>query len=1189
MRLNSVEIQGFKTFPDKTSLKFEEDLVAVVGPNGSGKSNVSDAIRWVLGEQSTRNLRCSKMEDVIFKGSTSRKALGYAEVSMNIDNSDKTLNFDSDTIKITRRYYRSGESEYLINKATVRLKDINELFMDTGLGRDGYSIIGQGKIDAIVAARSEERREIFEEASGISRFRYRKEESERRLAKTEENLVRLRDISSELEQRLEPLRIQSEKATKFIAFDKEKTGLEIGIWVNTLDSSSKILREQTENVDTTLAQYNKIEEELENLNNENGQIFSKNAFLNSQIELERKNSADIDEEVLRAEGEISVIENDISHNKQNLVRIENEIKETGTTNSSINEKIEMNKLALDEKEKEVNSLNEKYVSVSNELENLRKNTDGLDREISEISINKAKLSTQSAENRIKLSSFTSSIAEIESSSNSLDEKISQNTQNINNLEKEVADLKDTFTQMTERATTLDNSLSGFTLKLNKQEEKAQIQRAEIDKLNLDANEQIRKAKLLEDLERNLEGFTYSVKTIIKEADKGILKGIDGTVSKLIKTSQEHSVAIEIALGAAVQNIIVETDKDAKNAIAMLKKTSGGRATFLPLSTIKGSIIDVSNIEDVYGFIGIAANLVTCDKKYDEVKKSLLGRTIVAEDLDTAVVIAKKISYKFRVVSLDGQVVNAGGSLTGGSQTKNSGLLSRGIEIEKAKDKANKIVELANQKKNEFNKLVQEISAVKAESENLKLEISALSEDKVRVDTEIKAVLREKENADALKKVLESEKKNSISRIQEINEDMSQLQNVINEIEIKINDIDKRLENISGNREDRQQKCDKFLNKMQEIKLSVFALQKDKELIASNNQNLIDQQNNLGELFKRLELEKENYFNKIKIKEDEIVKTNNLINSLKEKAINKKLEIENYSNERASIETKLSTLRITEKELMTSRENSGKELARLQERVNNLQNEYDNIIKKLWEEYELTKSEAQAQAIEIENIKTATQRLSELKNKIRGLGTVNLSAVEEYIEVRERFDYLSEQLHDVEKSKAELIKLINELTSSMQEQFTEKFAIIASNFAEIFKELFGGGTASLTFSNPENVLSSGIDIKVHPPGKIVSHIEALSGGEKALVAISIYFAIMRVNPPPFCMLDEVEAALDDVNVRRFADYVRRMKEQSQFIVITHRRGTMETADILYGVTMQEDGISKLLAIKAEEVESKLGIK
>lgn len=1189
MLLKSLEIQGFKTFPDKTSLKFEDSMVAVVGPNGSGKSNVSDAIRWVLGEQSTRALRCSKMEDVIFKGTTSRKALGFAEVTMNIDNTDRRLNFDGDQVSITRRYYRSGESEYLINKASVRLKDINELFMDTGLGRDGYSMIGQGKIDSIVAAKSEERREIFEEAAGISRYRYRKEESERRLDRAEENLIRLRDILAELEGRIEPLRVQSEKAQRFIEYDAEKKGLEIGIWVETLNRSGKILREHEEKIAIAESQRIEVEESIQKIERDIEKNFQDTNGFTVKMECLRNEASSLDEEATRTEGEISVLENDISHANQNIKRIMGEIEESSDSGKNLELEIAQKTAEAEAKGRDIDQHNSEYIRLADELENTRKGSDSVSSLIDEETAAVARLSAEVSEERVRYSSAASSVAEIRNRGNSLDSLIEENNADYSGLKEEESELQELLSKTAENIENAANAIEGYAMRLDSRRKKAADIKTELDKSLLDAGEQSRRAKILEDLERNLEGFTQSVKVVMKEAGRGTLGGIHGPVTKLIKTPREYAVAIETALGAAMQNIVVSSEQDAKAAINMLKRRDSGRATFLPLTTIKGYLLDKRNVSAMEGFVGIAAELVECGEQYRGVRDSLLGRTAVAENLDSAVAIAKKAGYKFRIVTLDGQVVNAGGSLTGGSMARNSGLLSRASEIERIREKAAELSKKAEELSVRYKKVTGEIGEAEAQLNLAKNELQNFNEEKIKITAELSRVSRDLSQKESSNRNLMAEKESSQGRINELNESMLAIYGRINEYEKKIAQSKEKLESLSGSRQSRMDYCDEISAKLQEIKLFGFAAQKDKESLEAYIEALKERKENSAGVLERLSGQIVEHRKQIESITENINALKSKAAELRAESAEKRNETARISQKREELEKEAADLRRKERELNLQRENTASEAARLSERRENLQNEYDTIISKLWEEYELTRREAEEQAIAIEDMQKSQRRLTELKNKIKALGAVNVAAVVEYQEVSERYTFLKDQIGDVEKSRLELIKLIGELTAKMQEQFSVRFAEINRNFVEIFKELFGGGTAELSFTDENDILNSGIEIKVHPPGKIVSHIEALSGGEKALVAISIYFAIMKVSPPPFCMLDEVEAALDDVNVRRFADYLHRMNRSTQFIVITHRRGTMEAADMLYGVTMQDDGISKLLALKTHEVEEKLGMK
>lgn len=1181
MLLKSLELQGFKTFPDKTKLEFEQGITSVVGPNGSGKSNISDAMRWVLGEQSVRTLRCSKMEDVVFSGTPQRKAQGYAEVTLNIDNTDRRLEFDNDNVAITRRYYRSGESEYLINKTIVRLKDINELFMDTGLGRDGYSIIGQGKIDSIVAAKSEDRREIFEEASGISRYRYRKEESERRLNRAEENLVRLRDILSELEDRVEPLRIQAEKAEQFIEYDAEKKELEIGIWVETLNQSGKVLREHNEKMDISKSRYDDLNNEIETLTQQNESHYRQLNELAAARDFDRNEAARFDQEAVRSEGNISVHINNINNIEQNLKRINDQIEVANLSSKDIDDEVKAKLADIEQKDKSIEESRKKYDNFTAKLEELRQGADESTTLIEKAALELAEINAKLSEEIIKLSSAQSSSVEIAARSEAVEESLKTNVEKIEKLETELSELKTMLADIEEKVASTENSLKGYEMRLDSRRNKAEAAKAEADKLLLEATNHENRAKLLSDLERNLEGFAGSVKAIVKDGERGLLSGIHGPVTKIIKTPKEYAVALETALGAAMQNVVVETENDAKSAINYLKKKGIGRATFLPRTTIKGNVMDKREIEELPGFIGIASELCSSDAKFEGIRNQLLGRVAVAEDLDSAVAIAKRIKYRYRIVSLDGQVVNAGGSLTGGAQARNSGLLSRASDIERITQEAAKLREKAEQAAAEYKERQTELSSSEAEIEALKGELAAVQEDRIKVSSEVTRFGHELESAKLEKAQLEQEQESAKSRMDELEKAQADSSARIKELEVSTEAAQKSTEKLAANREDQMARCDDITSTINEIRMAELSAKKDKDSLLQSIDELearkLDSSGSVKLLFDEIEqLKKESTE-----LEGQIEASKQEAESYRRKAEEKRKESEEKSEKRSALEKQQGELHRRERDIADEREKISGELARLQERSENFQREYDSIIQRLWEEYELTRSAAEELGTEIEDMPKAQRRLNELKSKIKALGSVNVAAVVEYKEVSERYEFLKEQIDDVEKSKAELIKLIGELTKHMREQFIERFAEINKNFKSIFKELFGGGDANLKFADESDVLTSGIDIEVHPPGKIVTHIESLSGGEKALVAISIYFAIMRVSPPPFCVLDEIEAALDDVNVSRFAQYLRRMSDNSQYIVITHRRGTMEESDMLYGVTMQDQGISKLLALKTQE--------
>ena len=1189
MLLKSLELHGFKTFPDRIKLSFDKGITSIVGPNGSGKSNISDAIRWVLGEQSAKTLRCSKMEDVVFNGTDKRKKTGYAEVTLSIDNKDRILPFDGDEVAVTRRYYRSGESEYMINKATVRLRDIHELFMDTGLGRDGYSMIGQGKIDSIVASKSEERREIFEEASGISRYRYRKTEAERKLKSTEENLVRLRDIVGELEDRVGPLKKQSEKAQKFLVLSEEKKGLEIALWLNTLDNSANIIKEQDDKIDIQRAQYENAEQELANISSETESIYLKNGEITSKIDTIRRNISQFESEVSNNNALISVANNDIEHNKETITRLETEIEQLDNSfteiESQIKEKkenVEKLKLNIEEKQKEYNEVSENLNTISVDAS---RSGD----EIQELNSKLAELSQKSANAKVVLLTSDSSINELNERIESLNSSLLEKESNLETTSKMLEDYKAQGKDSAEKVERLSNSIKGLELKINNLKARNENSKGEIDRLTLDSNEKLRRANILEDLEKNLEGFAHSVKTVMNLSRHGKIGGVHGPVSRLIKVPTDYAVAIETALGGAMQNIVTGNEEDAKRAIRTLKENKGGRATFLPIATIKPRYLNENGIDSCFGFVGVASDLCDCKDEYKGILQNLLGKIVIAEDLNSAVSIAKKYSYRFKVVTLDGQVVNAGGSLTGGSLNKRTGLLSRASEIEKYRKEAKALADKANELKEQYSNSQQEFAKYEADILGTRGDLSTEQQELIRLRTEYKACQNEYDSLVSSIDFTKNEIVECENKISNLQKDKETADKEFSAFEEEIANIEKTTSNLTGNRLALTEKREQLSEKLQNIRLEIVTFEKDKEALISeirtseyNSQHQTERKENL-----RNQIVSVN--SNIDIINKKIESYTNISNNYQDKIAEFNNAIEKLNGDKEKFEKKSVELRQKEKDLNSTREVSGRELARLEERKINLQKQYDDIIAKLWDEYELTKRQAEEISIEIENVSTARKRLNEIKSSIRGLGSVNVSAIEEYKEVSERYEFLGAQVSDVEKSKNEIERLINDLTKQMKDAFIENFHEINKHFGETFKELFGGGTASLELANPDDILNSGIDIIAHPPGKIVVHLEALSGGEKALVAIALYFSIMKVRPAPFCVMDEIEAALDDVNVDRFAQYMRRMTDRTQFITITHRRGTMEESDVLYGVTMQDEGISKLLELRASEVAAKLGMK
>lgn len=1190
MRLKSIEIKGFKSFADKTVLNFGEGITAVVGPNGSGKSNISDAVRWVLGEQSNKTLRGNKMEDVIFSGTSTRKRLGFAEVTLVIDNSDRNLPCDSNEVAVTRRYYRSGESEYRINNASVRLKDVHEMFMDTGLGRDGYSMVGQGKIDDIVGTKtSAERRDIFEEAAGISRYRYRKAEAERKLAQTEDNLVRLRDIIAELEGRVGPLKEQSRKASLFLEYSGEQEQLQIGLWLNMLSKYKDMLREQEHNIAAVRAQYDDINSKIATIESKIDNSADEVLRLNAATEDARRQASEFDDAAAKLESDAAVLRNTIGHNNDTIKRISDEIDELNSSAAEVTDQIAVKKEAIESKHQLIAEEQKKLDGINSELLGLINVSDGYSTEIDRITDSLNQLTMKLSDRRVDMMTSRSTCDEISSRITAIGDAVSEKNSAVKKMQDELSDLNNDLAECEETVNKSLNSLKGMELILGSRTEKAAELKKKIDALALEEGEKRHKAKVLQDLERNMEGMNHAVKSVMQAANGSLLRGIHGPVARLIAVDAQYSTAIETALGGAVQDIVADTEEDVKRAINYLKNNKGGRATFHPLSVIRPRVFKETGLENCYGFVGMADELVKCDSKYSSVISRLLGGVAVADDLDCAVKIAAKYGHRFRIVTLDGQVVNAGGSMTGGSVIRNAGILSRAGDISALLKQADEIASEIGKLAQMHKAAEQELERMNAETVIMRSSVTTAQEDKIRVLGEIKRVSEQLESAKNDAASLESERTAALARVAELETSVSSADADMKNIESEIAAMRTVLEEKIGGRDTNAAKREQLSNAAGEIKTRLFELNKDIEVLEGAVADIISHSADREQRILRLTEEIE----QIKAQNSEIsAQAEQISAAAAQNRINAEQSRSSVADTialRDALDKSVQEMRVEERAASADKEKVSGELVRLEERKISMVHEYDDTIKKMYDEYGLTRSEAEERATVPEDIPAAQRRLIELKSKIRALGNVNVSAIEEYKEVSERYEFMSAQINDVENSRSELIKLIAQLKNQMQELFTERFNAINAYFAKVFTELFGGGTAELKLTDPENTLESGIEIICQPPGKNVSIIEQLSGGEKALIAISIYFAVMRVNPPPFCMLDEVDAALDDVNINRFAAYLRRMSDKSQFIVITHRRGTMEEADMLYGVTMQEKGVSKLLELNVSELESKLNLK
>lgn len=1177
MYLKSLEIHGFKSFPDKISLTFDKGLTAVVGPNGSGKSNIGDSVRWVLGEQSTKTLRGNKMEDVIFSGTVARKPMGFASVTLNIDNSDGKLQDMGEEVAVTRKLYRNGDSEYLINGKSVRLKDINELFMDTGLGRDGYSIIGQGRIAEIVGAKSNERRDIFEEASGISKFRYRKTEAERKLTSAQENLLRLNDILAELESRIEPLKIQSQKAEKFLVLAEEKKKLEISVWVNRLEDMTKNLEQLEEKILVSRTEYENIENDIRQQEQKLEEGYRKMQESTIRSDEIRRKMIEEEQNASEMKSEIAVLENDIKHSETDILSAEKGISETEITKQTL---IQKHKDSLENIDSLQNELNDIIDKISETEEKLRQ----AEQENKCINENSGKSAKYINDLRIKQSEYNFSI-------DSANKVITEESERLLVFRENQSEYDDKISEYAEKISVSESELQKICTKLNELEKKLPETEklfetkkeeykkltSELEKLEFNLRDRQQRSRILHDLERNMEGFAGSVKAVMR-AD---IQGVCGTVAQNMNVEQKYAIAIETVLGGAMQNIIVENENVAKQCINFLKNQRAGRATFLPITSIKGRDLNETGLENCKGFIAVASNIVSCDSKFNGIISSLLGRTVLAENIDSATDIAKKYGYRFRIVTIDGQVINSGGSFTGGSVQKISGIITRKNEINALDDDIKKFTSEQSVLSRKAENLRHETQRLSEETESIKSLLVSCRNENIRLTAEISGFK-------VLSEQISSHTENTVHLIDEAENKIHSAEQNIKKYESLLSNLTEKL-SVAEKETIQEQSQRKIINKniselsgeISSLKVQQAEFLKD---IQSKNEDISRINNNINELG----IQKENFLKEIENLKKSAVEKKLKIESVQEELNNLNDNTETYLNQIKQCQTihteqnkLVNELQRNLKQINAEKERFSGEITRLEERKENISRDSDNIIKQLLEVYELTRSEAFEKAEKIDNLIMAQKQLSEVKNKIKALGSVNVDAIEEYKEVSERYRFMSEQVADIQKSKAELEKIISGLTEEMKQIFTESFEIINNNFKTIFTELFGGGKAELILTDPENVLTSGIEIKVAPPGKVIKNLISLSGGEQSFVAIAIYFAILRLRPAPFCILDEIDAALDEVNVRKYAQYLRKFTDTTQFVLVTHRRSAMEEANVLYGVTMQEDGISKLL--KMEQVD------
>ncbi|MDR1001880.1 MAG: chromosome segregation protein SMC [Oscillospiraceae bacterium] len=1188
MFLKSLQIQGFKSFPDKIIIDFAKGITCIVGPNGSGKSNISDAVRWVLGEQSPRVLRIKQTEGVIFGGTTQRKALGFAEVVLSFDNRDRALHSDSDEVAILRRFYRNGKSEYKINGISVRLQDITELFMDTGLGKNGYSIIGQGKVSAIVEAKSDERRAIFEEAAGISKFRHRKLEAERNLRKAEENLVHLEVLYLSLEERVGPLEREAEKAKKYNALRDKLKSAEIGSWLATLSSSNAVLADQSYKLLLTQSQQEDTERLIDKLEAEVERLFAEsNALIAKKDEIMRNSSLSL-EEANAKENEALLVESDAGHKMQDAERLRGELVKASESDSLLLSEIEEKNAAAAERETLIAELSLQHEQMSGELIHLSGTSGSLNSQIEELTARQNALSLGLSEARFSLSSAQEQLTQLSEDSERREETAAATEKRIGELKESLQETKEAATLAEEKLSSLRNSESGYKLRLQKQRDKLEEAKNAADKLSLDAEELSRKARIIEDLEKNLEGFAYSVKKVMGYAEKGVLKGIHGPVSRLISPEEKYAAAIETALGAALQNIVTDTQEDAKHAINQLKRDNAGRATFLPISAITARELREPSLELCDGYVGIASELVSFDARYAGIIGSLLGRICVAEDINSAIAIAKRYKYQFKVVTLDGQVINAGGSMTGGSMAKNSGILSRKHEIERLHENAAEILLKAEEARKRQRELREKVSADEAALLSVSAAISNTSEDLSGFRADIRLISGQIEQSEEQLEFLKNTSLQTERQIALCKEKITQSEEQISSLSDRAKETEAEFAEQMGRRDELEGKRQEISERLSDISMKKLSAEKEIEAMHSSAEDLrlrLGRQAELSESMRgeveHLLSENQNLLAQAALLREEAV-------SLRANGEQLRNSVSDISAQREGIEAQITNARKESRSRSEEKEALSREIARLEEKQANTQAEYNKIISQLLEEYNLTRWEAEALYEPAEDVKRAAAETQEIKNAIRRLGNVNVGAIEEYKEVFEKYTLYKTQIEDVGKAREELISLIEDLTRQMSVAFAEKFDEINRHFRSIFKELFGGGEGDLELTDMTDILNSGIEISAQLPGKSVKNIESFSGGEKTIIAVAIYFAIMKVNPSPFCFLDEIDSALDENNIVNIARYVERMSDATQYIIITHRRGTMEVANTIYGVAMQNDGESKVLGLNVREIEEKLGI-
>ena len=1188
MYLKSLEVQGFKSFPDKTLIRFGDDITAIVGPNGSGKSNISDAILWVMGEQSSKTLRGAKMEDVIFGGTQKRAAVGFAEATLTLDNSDRALAYDADEVMVTRRYYRSGDSEYYINRQSARLRDIHELFMDTGLGREGYSNIGQGRVDEILALKSTDRREIFEEAAGISKYRHRKEETERKLAATEDNLLRIGDKVSELELQLEPLRQQSEKARHYLDLKAELQGVEVAVWLDTLEKLSAAAKKAEEDYASAAFVLQQAHDDLNQLYRQAEEYGQSLRLKDEELETARVKVNMLESTHQQLDGQMAVLRGNVENNKANITRIHQEMSGQEERSDGLLAQIEQARQRIGRIDAVLTDRREELQRLQLQLSDMTANAQGMTKRFLEL--------------RGKETSLTADIAGREADVRGLEQSMEQTGQRLAQLEADLsagaerqaeandnlASCRSQLIQAQEQVTVAKNTIAGYTLRENNRVRRRDELSEQLRDLTGKMDSISARVRVFRAMERDYESYQKSVKLVMQEAQRGSLRNIHGPVSRLIRTDDEYTVAIEIALGAAMQQIVVGSEQDGKAAISYLKRTGGGRATFLPLTTVQGRRLQESGLERCRGFVGIASELVTCQDQYRGIVENLLGRTVITENLDTAIAMANQYHNRFRIVTLDGQVMNPGGSMTGGSINKEAGILSRANELEKLsaqqqalEDRKHVLSADLQEAQRQVDQVEFQLNAARDQLREAEDQVLRLQGQEKQYEILLQAIVDAQTSA-------QNEKDSLVQRDRSDRERAAAQQAKIQVYTAQLGETRQTLAALEGSQSEAAMATQSISDRMTAAKAEEAALSAERATALLHIEDLQSLKNALeGDRQKQLLL--------IETMEADSARLTAEIVQLKRRQTENDARAKTERDRMNAILTARAEAEASKTRAEREAQEKNKDILTMERACASLEHkkvttamEESQIIDKLWDTYGLTPGTAAEHRGQIESVAAGNRRIGELKRKIGTLGTPNLGAIEEYARVNERYTYLAAQRDDVLTSKRELESIIRDITREMTTIFLAEFQKIDHYFGETFAEMFGGGKGQLVLDDPEQPLSCGIEIRVQPPGKQLKTITLLSGGEKAFVAIALYFAILKVRPTPFCMLDEIDAALDDRNVERFASYLHNLSKKTQFIVITHRRGTMEASDVLYGVTMQEQGISKLLRLDLNQMEEYLGI-